>query len=302
MYKILTQIINATPLVKLQSLNKTPHNILVKLEGSNPSSSVKDRAALSMILKAQERGDINPGDRLIEATSGNTGIALAMISAALGYKIDIIMPSNLSQERKDAMLAYGANLIEVSAEEGMEGARDLALNMQKQGLGKVLDQFNNPDNPLTHYNFTGPEIYQATNKEISHFIATTGTCGTIMGTGRFLKEQDKAIKVIGVQPAEGSNNAAQIPGIRKWREEYLPGFYDKNMLDTLEAVTQEQAESTMRALAHKEGIFAGPSSGAGVYIALKVAEKLPAQPRSTLVTIICDRGDRYLSTGIYNKK
>lgn len=285
--------IGNTPLVRLQRLpGQTSNTILVKLEGNNPAGSVKDRPALSMILKAEGRGDINPGDTLIEATSGNTGIALAMVAAIRGYKLILIMPSNSTQERKDSMTAYGATLIEVTEEEGMEGARDLALNMQAQGKGIVLDQFGNPDNYASHYEGTGPEIWRDTHGEITHFVSSMGTTGTIMGVSRFLKEQNSDIRIIGLQPQEDS----RIPGIRRWPEEYLPKIFERDRVDQIIDINQHDAEVTMRDLAKKEGIHCGVSSGGAVFAALQLSKSLQ---NAVIVAIICDRGDRYLSSGVF---
>jgi len=282
-----------TPLLRLQHLNPNPDNtILVKLEGNNPAGSVKDRAALHMIMQAESRGEIEPGDVLIEATSGNTGIALAMAAAIRGYQMILIMPVHMSDERRAAMKAYGAELISVSQEQGMEGARDLALQMQAEGKGKVLDQFSNADNPDSHYQFTAPEIWRDTQGEISHFVSAMGTTGTIMGCSRFLKEKNPAIEIIGVQPEDG----AQIPGIRRWPQEYLPAIYDASRVDQIIDVSQQQAEDAMRRLASQEGIMAGVSSGGALAAALRVSKDLSG---ATIVVIICDRGDRYLSTGVY---
>jgi cysteine synthase B len=286
--------VGATPLVRLQRLNADSSNtILLKLEGNNPAGSVKDRPAVSMISHAELRGDIQPGDTLIEATSGNTGIALAMAAAIKGYKMILIMPSNASHERKVVMAAYGAELIEVTPEEGMEGARDLALEMQSQGKGKVLDQFGNFDNPAAHYEGTGPEIWRQSHERITHFVSSMGTTGTIMGVSRYLKEQNPAVEIIGLQPAEG----AAIPGIRRWPKEYLPGIFEESRVDTVFDITQEEAEQTMRALAAKEGIFCGVSSGGAVAGALKLSQQVS---HAVIVAIICDRGDRYLSTGVFD--
>ncbi len=285
--------IGNTPLVRLQRLpGQTSNTILVKLEGNNPAGSVKDRPALSMILKAEGRGDISPGDTLIEATSGNTGIALAMVAAIRGYKLTLIMPSNSTQERKDSMTAYGATLIEVTEEEGMEGARDLALDMQAQGKGIVLDQFGNPDNYASHYEGTGPEIWRDTNGEITHFVSSMGTTGTIMGVSRFLKEQNSDIKIIGLQPQEDS----RIPGIRRWAEAYLPKIFERERVDEIIDINQHDAEVTMRDLAKKEGIHCGVSSGGAVFAALELSKSLQ---NAVIVAIICDRGDRYLSSGVF---
>ncbi len=283
-----------TPLVRLQRLpGTTSNNVLVKLEGNNPAGSVKDRPALSMITRAELRGDIKPGDTLIEATSGNTGIALAMVAAIKGYRMILIMPDNSTAERKASMAAYGAELILVSKESGMEGARDLALQMQAEGKGKVLDQFGNPDNPLAHYTTTGPEIWQQTSGRITHFVSSMGTTGTIMGTSRFLKEKNPAIQIIGLQPSEG----AQIPGIRRWPEAYLPKIYERDRVDGIVSMPQQLAEDTMRELARKEGIFCGVSSGGAVAAALELSQQVE---NAVIVAIICDRGDRYLSSGLFN--
>lgn len=283
-----------TPLVRLQRLpGVTTNTILVKLEGNNPAGSVKDRPAMSMIQQAESRGDIKPGDTLVEATSGNTGIALAMAAAIKGYKMILIMPDNSTAERKAAMTAYGAELILVSKEQGMEGARDLALAMQAEGKGKVLDQFGNGDNPLAHYKTTGPEIWQQTGGLITHFVSSMGTTGTIMGTSRYLKEQNPDIKILGLQPDEG----ASIPGIRRWPEAYLPKIYDKSRVDEIVGMSQLEAEHTMRELARKEGIFCGVSSGGAVAAALRLSQQVE---NAIIVAIICDRGDRYLSSGLFN--
>ncbi|MET0355561.1 MAG: cysteine synthase CysM [Cellvibrio sp.] len=283
-----------TPLVRLQRLpGATSNTILVKLEGNNPAGSVKDRPAISMIQQAEARGDIKTGDTLIEATSGNTGIALAMAAAIKGYQMILIMPDNSTAERKAAMTAYGAQLILVTKEQGMEGARDLALKMQSEGRGKVLDQFGNGDNPLAHYRTTGPEIWQQTGGLITHFISSMGTTGTIMGTSRYLKEKNPNIKIIGLQPDEG----ASIPGIRRWPEAYLPKIYDKSRVDEIVGMSQQEAEHTMRELARKEGIFCGVSSGGAVAAALRLSQEVE---NAIIVAIICDRGDRYLSSGLFN--
>lgn len=283
-----------TPLVRLQRLpGATTNKVLVKLEGNNPAGSVKDRPALSMITRAELRGDIKPGDTLIEATSGNTGIALAMVAAIKGYRMVLIMPDNSTAERKASMAAYGAELILVSREAGMEGARDLALQMQAEGKGKVLDQFGNADNPLAHYTTTGPEIWQQTGGQITHFVSSMGTTGTIMGTSRFLKEKNPAIQIIGLQPSEG----AQIPGIRRWPEAYLPKIYERDRVDGIVSMPQQLAEDTMRELARKEGIFCGVSSGGAVAAALELSGQVE---NAVIVAIICDRGDRYLSSGLFN--
>lgn len=289
----LEQTIGNTPLVRLQRTGLTNGSeVWVKLEGNNPAGSVKDRAALFMITEAERRGEITPGDALIEATSGNTGIALAMIAAMKGYTMKLLMPDNMSQERKAAMRAYGAELILVTREQGMEGARDLAQEMAARGEGKVLDQFNNPDNPLAHYRTTGPEIWQQTHGRITHFVSSMGTTGTITGTGRFLKEQDKPVTIVGLQPADGSS----IPGIRRWPQAYMPGIFDATVVDRVLDIKQHDAETTMRRLAATEGIFCGVSSGGAVSGALHVAQEIPG---SVVVAIICDRGDRYLSTGVF---
>lgn len=293
-YPTLESQVGNTPLVRLQRLAAgLPATVLVKLEGNNPAGSVKDRAALHMIRGAEQRGEIRPGDRLIEATSGNTGIALAMVAAMKGYRMTLIMPDNMSLERRDSMRAFGAELILVTREEGMEGARDLALQMQARGEGRVLDQFANPDNPDAHYRGTGPEIWRDTCGQVTHFVASMGTTGTVMGTSRYLKEQNPEIRIVGVHPAEG----AAIPGIRRWPEAYLPSIFDRSRVDVTLEVTQDEAESTMRALASREGIFAGVSSGGSVAAALRVAAEADS---GLVVAIICDRGDRYLSTGVYS--
>ena len=288
------EYIGNTPLVRLQRLSgNTANTLLVKLEGNNPAGSVKDRPALSMIREAEMRGEIKPGDVLIEATSGNTGIALAMVAAIKGYRMKLIMPENMSEERRAAMQAYGAELILVSRDEGMEYARDLAKQMENEGQGKVLDQFNNPDNPLAHYKGTGPEIWKDTQGRITHFVSAMGTTGTIMGTSRYLKERNSAIEIVGVQPNEGSS----IPGIRRWPEAYLPGIFDASQVDRVIDISQVEAEHTTRELSAREGIFCGVSSGGAVAAALKLSEQLE---NAVIVSIICDRGDRYLSTGIYS--
>ncbi|PKH21700.1 cysteine synthase B [Enterobacterales bacterium CwR94] len=285
--------IGNTPLVRLQRL--TPDNgsqIWLKLEGNNPAGSVKDRAALSMIQQAELRGEIHPGDTLIEATSGNTGIALAMIAAMKGYHLKLLMPDNMSSERMAAMRAYGAELILVTREQGMEGARDLAQAMAERGEGKVLDQFNNPDNPLGHYRTTGPEIWQQSAGKVTHFVSSMGTTGTITGVGRYLKEQSDRVQIIGLQPQEGS----AIPGIRRWPIAYLPGIYQPELVDQVLDIAQDEAETVMRQLATREGIFCGVSSGGAVAGALRIAQE---NPGCVVVAIICDRGDRYLSTGVF---
>ena len=270
----------------------TSNVVLAKLEGNNPAGSVKDRPALSMIVEAEKRGDIKPGDTLIEATSGNTGIALAMVAAMKGYRMILIMPDNLSLERRQSMTAFGAELILVTKAQGMEGARDLAERMVKEKKGTMLDQFANPDNPLSHYETTGPEIWRDTEGKITHFVSSMGTTGTIMGCSRYFKEKNPKIQVIGCQPAEGS----QIPGIRKWPEAYLPKIYDRARVDRVESVSQAEAEEMTRRLAREEGIFAGISSGGAMHVALRVSKELK---NAVIVTIICDRGDRYLSTGVF---
>ncbi|EKO3584249.1 cysteine synthase CysM [Vibrio metschnikovii] len=286
--------VGQTPLVRLQRLAQdSSSTVLVKLEGNNPAGSVKDRPALNMIVQAEKRGDIHPGDRIIEATSGNTGIALAMAAAIKGYKMTLIMPDNATQERKDSMRAYGCELILVSKEQGMEGARDLALQMQAQGQGKVLDQFNNPDNPLAHFQSTGPEIWQQSQGLITHFVSSMGTTGTIMGTSRYLKQQNPQIQIIGLQPSEGSS----IPGIRRWPKEYLPGIFEQSRVDVVMDISEQDAVQTARALATQEGICAGVSSGGSVFAALQIAKQ---NPGSVVVAIVCDRGDRYLSSGLFS--
>lgn len=292
-FPTIADFVGNTPLVRLQRLaGETSNTILLKLEGNNPAGSVKDRPALSMINHAEERGDIKPGDTLIEATSGNTGIALAMAAAIKGYKMILIMPDNLSMERRWAMEAYGAELILVTKEQSMEGARDLALQMQADGKGKVLDQFGNPDNPVAHYESTGPEIWEQTQGTVTHFVSSMGTTGTIMGNSRYLKSKNPDIQIVGLQPKEG----ASIPGIRRWPAEYMPKIFDASRVDQVMDIGQEEAEQTMRALAREEGIFCGVSSGGAVAGALRLSQQVE---NATIVTIICDRGDRYLSTGIY---
>ena len=293
-YKTIESTVGHTPLVRLQRLpGNTTNTILVKLEGNNPAGSVKDRPALNMIIKAEQRGEIKPGDTLIEATSGNTGIALAMAAAMRGYKMKLIMPANQSQERRDAMAAYGAELISVTKEEGMEGARDLAQAMQARGEGRVLDQFANPDNPLAHYESTGPEIWEETGGAITHFVSSMGTTGTIMGCSQFFKEKNPEIQIVGLQPTDG----ASIPGIRRWPEAYLPSIFDAARVDRVLDMGQDLAEHTMRRLAREEGIFCGVSSGGSVAAALQLSEELE---NAVIVAIVCDRGDRYLSTGVFN--
>jgi S-sulfo-L-cysteine synthase (O-acetyl-L-serine-dependent) len=293
-YPTIEDCVGETPLVRLQRLpGETSNTILVKLEGNNPAGSVKDRPAVSMIQRAEERGVIQPGDTLIEATSGNTGIALAMAAAIKGYRMVLIMPAHMSDERKSAMAAYGAELVLVTQEEGMEGARDLAEKMQAEGKGHVLDQFANEDNPVAHYEGTAPEIYRQTNSEITHFVSSMGTTGTIMGCSRYFKEVNPDIQVVGLQPVEGS----QIPGIRRWPKAYLPKIYDSEHIDRVIDVEQTLAEVTMRRLAKEEGIFTGVSSGGAVAGALLLSE---AVTNATIVAIACDRGDRYLSTGVFS--
>ena len=292
-YPTIESVIGETPLVRLQRLpGETSNVILAKLEGNNPAGSVKDRPAMSMIAEAEARGDIKPGDRLIEATSGNTGIALAMAAAIRGYEMVLIMPTHMSSERKWAMAAYGATLIEVSSEDGMEGARDLALAMEARGEGKVLNQFANLDNPLGHYKTTGPEIWRQTRGEITHFVSSMGTTGTIMGVSAYLKEQNPDIQIIGLQPEDGS----AIPGIRRWPDAYLPSIFDAAKVDRVLDISQTVSEQTMRRLAREEGIFAGVSSGGAISAALQISQEVD---NATIVAIVCDRGDRYLSTGIY---
>ncbi len=289
-------LVGNTPLVRLQRLpGVTTNTILVKLEGNNPAGSVKDRPALSMISKAEARGLISPGDTLIEATSGNTGIALAMVAAIKGYRMILIMPANSTQERKDAMTAYGATLIEVSEAEGMEGARDLAKKLEAEGRGRVLDQFANPDNYAAHVENTGPEIWRDTRGTVTHFISSMGTTGTIMGVSRYLKSMNPAIQIVGLQPREG----AKIPGIRRWPLAYLPRIFERERVDTIMDIGQADAERTMRALARDEGICCGVSSGASVFAALELSRQLE---RAVIVAIICDRGDRYLSTGVFSSQ
>ncbi|CAB9543082.1 Cysteine synthase B (EC [Bathymodiolus brooksi thiotrophic gill symbiont] len=293
-YQTIEQTIGNTPLVKLQRLNPNLSNtILLKLEGNNPAGSVKDRAAFNMITQAEVRGEISTGDTLIEATSGNTGIALAMVAAIKGYKMVLIMPSNLSQERRDAMAAYGAELILVSEEKGMEGARDLADKMEKDGKGKQLDQFSNVDNSGAHINTTAEEIWQDTEGKITHFVSAMGTTGTIMGVSTTLKAKNSTVQIVGVQPEDG----AKIAGIRRWPEAYLPKIFDASKVDLIMDVSQAAAEQTTRYLATKEGIFAGVSSGGAVSAAIELSKKVD---NAIIVTVVCDRGDRYLSTGLFN--
>lgn len=293
-YPTIADCIGNTPLVRLQRIEAPNNNlILCKLEGNNPAGSVKDRPALSMIALAEERGDIKPGDVLIEATSGNTGIALAMVAAIKGYTLKLIMPNNMSAERKAAMSAYGAELIEVTKEEGMEGARDVAKAMEARGEGKVLDQFANPDNPEAHYRTTGPELWKQTQGSITHFVSSMGTTGTIMGTSRYLKEMNPDIQIVGLQPSDGSS----IPGIRRWSQAYLPSIFESARVDLVMDVSQSEAEVMMRRLAREEGIFSGVSSGGSVVGALRLAQEVS---NAVIVCIICDRGDRYLSTGVFD--
>ncbi len=289
----LEDFVGNTPLVRLQKLpGKTSNVILAKLEGNNPAGSVKDRPALAMIRNAEARGEIKPGDTLIEATSGNTGIALAMAATMKGYRMILIMPEHLSFERRAVMKAFGAELVLVTQQEGMEGARDLADKMEREGKGKVLNQFSNPDNPLAHYESTGPEIWRDTEGKVTHFVSSMGTTGTIMGVSRFLKEKNSKIQIVGVQPSEGS----QIPGIRAWPREYLPKIYDAKRVDRVMEVTQAEAEEMTRRLAREEGIFCGISSGGATHAALQLSREVN---NAVIVTIICDRGDRYLSTGVF---
>jgi cysteine synthase B len=293
MDKTIEHCVGNTPLVRLRRLpGDTSNRVLAKLEGNNPAGSVKDRPALSMIRRAEERGDIKPGDTLIEATSGNTGIALAMAASVRGFRMILVMPEHLSIERRQTMRAFGAELILTPERGGMEAARDLAERMRDAGEGIILDQFGNPDNPLAHYETTGPEIWRDTEGQVTHFVATMGTTGTIMGVSRFLKERNPAIQIIGVHPADGS----QVPGIRKWPEAYLPRIYDRSRVDRVVEVTQADAESTTRRLAAEEGLFAGVSSGGGAWVALKISAEVE---NAVIVHIVCDRGDRYLSTGVF---
>ena len=292
-YKTIDQCVGDTPLVRLQRLNPNPSNvILAKLEGNNPAGSVKDRAALNMIIEGEKRGEISPGDTLIEATSGNTGIALAMVAAIRGYKMVLVMQENLSQERRDAMTAYGAELILVSEEQGMEGARDLANQMSEDKKGIQLNQFSNQDNPRAHLKTTAKEIWQDTNGEITHFVSSMGTTGTIMGVSKYLKEKNQKIQIVGIQPDGDSH----IPGIRRWPEGYLPSIFESSRVDTIMDVSQKNSEQTTRDLATQEGIFAGISSGGAVACAIRLSKKIND---AVIVTVICDRGDRYLSTGIF---
>jgi S-sulfo-L-cysteine synthase (O-acetyl-L-serine-dependent) len=296
-YRTLEEFVGNTPLVRLQRMPGTlagerGNVVLVKLEGNNPAGSVKDRPALSMICHAEVRGDIRPGDTLIEATSGNTGIALAMAAAMRGYRMILVMPENQSVERRQTMRAYGAELVLTPRQGGMELARDVAEKMRAEGQGIILDQFANPDNPLAHAEGTGPEIWRDTDGSVTHFVSSMGTTGTVMGTSRYLKERNPAIQVIGCQPQEGS----QIPGIRKWPEAYLPAIYEKSRIDRLEYVSQADAEETTRRLAREEGIFAGISSGGALAVALRLCAEVE---NAVIVSIVCDRGDRYLSTGVF---
>ncbi len=292
-FPTLENCIGSTPLVRFRRLlDEWPNTILAKLEGNNPAGSVKDRAALNMILGAESRGEIQPGDTLIEATSGNTGIALAMAAAIKNYRLVLIMPEDMSEERRATMNAYGAKIVLVSAEEGMEGARDLAKAMESRGDGRVLDQFSNPDNPLAHYKGTGPEIWRETMGRVTHFVSSMGTTGTIMGVSHYLKEQNPAIQIVGVQPEEGS----KIPGIRRWPAAYLPKIYSPECVDRIIDIGQSEAEMTMRRLAKEEGLFCGVSSGGAVAAALRLAREVE---QATIVVIICDRGDRYVSTGVF---
>jgi len=293
MYKTIEDTVGNTPLVKLQRLpGETSNVLLAKLEGNNPAGSVKDRPALSMVVEAEKRGRIKPGDTLIEATSGNTGIALALAAAMRGYKMILVMPEHLSGERRGTMRAFGAEIVLTPKAGGMETARDVAENLRAEGRGIILDQFANPDNPLSHYKGTGPEIWRDTEGRITHFVSSMGTTGTIMGAGKFLKEKNPAIAIIGCQPSEGS----QIPGIRKWPEAYLPKIYDAKRVDRLEYVSQADAEDMARRLAAEEGIFAGISSGGACAVALRIAREVE---NATIVFIVCDRGDRYLSIGVF---
>ena len=291
--KTLDDFVGNTPLVKLQRMaGETTNTILLKLEGNNPAGSVKDRPAYSMITRAEARGEIKPGDTLIEATSGNTGIALAMVAAMRGYKMVLVMPENQSIERRQSMKAYGAELVLTPKDGSMELARDVATKMAAEGEGIVLDQFGNQDNPLAHYETTGPEIWRDTQGKITHFVSSMGTTGTIMGVSRFLKEKNPAIRIIGVQPEDGS----QIPGIRKWPIEYMPTIFDAKRVDELRYVSQKNAENMTRKLATEEGIFAGISSGGGLYTALEISKEVE---NAVIVSVVCDRGDRYLSTGVF---
>jgi len=292
-YKYLDDLVGNTPLVRLKRLcGKTSNVVLAKLEGNNPAGSVKDRPALSMILRAEASGRIKPGDTLIEATSGNTGIALAMVAAMRGYKMILVMPENLSIERRQTMAAFGAKFVLTPQPRGMEGARDIAEAMQERGEGVILDQFANPDNPLAHVDMTGPEIWEQTNGTVTHFVSSMGTTGTIMGVSKYLKEKNPNIQIIGCQPTDGS----QIPGIRKWPQEYLPKIFDRSRVDQIVEVAQSDAEEMTRKLAREEGIFAGISSGGAMWVSLEISKKTE---NATIVSIVCDRGDRYLSTGVF---
>lgn len=294
-FPTIEDFVGNTPLVRLQRLaSHTGSQVLVKLEGNNPAGSVKDRPALNMIRQAEARGEIKPGDTLIEATSGNTGIALAMAAAIKGYRMVLIMPDNATEERKASMLAYGAELILVSKQEGMEGARDLADRMAAEGKGVILDQFNNPDNPEAHLLTTGPEIWQQTKGRVTHFVSSMGTTGTIMGVSQYIKQQNEAVQIVGLQPCEGSN----IPGIRRWPKAYLPGIFEQSRVDRVLDISEEEAVATMLRLAKEEGIFCGVSSGGAVAGALKLAEQVD---NAIIVAIVCDRGDRYLSSGVFNQ-
>ncbi len=292
-YKYLDDLVGNTPLVRLKRLcGKTSNVVLAKLEGNNPAGSVKDRPALSMIVRAETSGRIKPGDTLIEATSGNTGIALAMVAAMRGYKMILVMPENLSIERRQTMAAFGAKFVLTPQPRGMEGARDIAEAMQERGEGVILDQFANPDNPLAHVDMTGPEIWEQTNGTVTHFVSSMGTTGTIMGVSKYLKEKNPNIQIIGCQPTDGS----QIPGIRKWPQEYLPKIFDRSRVDQIVEVAQSDAEEMTRKLAREEGIFAGISSGGAMWVSLEISKKTK---NATIVSIVCDRGDRYLSTGVF---
>ena len=293
MYKTIENFVGHTPLVRLKRIpGKTSNVILAKLEGNNPAGSVKDRPAFSMIMRAQQRGEIKPGDTLIEATSGNTGIALAMTAAMMGYKMILVMPENQSVERRQAMAAFGAEIVLTPKEGSMEQARDVAEQLRTQGKGLILDQFSNPDNPLAHYEGTAPEIWRDTEGRVTHFVSSMGTTGTIMGCSRFFREKNPNIEIIGVQPQEG----AQIPGIRKWQQAYLPKIYDGKNVDSLEYVSQRDAEEMTRRLAREEGIFCGISSGGAMVVALRISQRVE---NATIAFIVCDRGDRYLSTGVF---
>lgn len=293
-YPTLENTVGGTPLIRLKRLpGETSNTILVKLEGNNPAGSVKDRPAFNMIRGAEERGEIQPGDTLVEATSGNTGIALAMVAAMRGYRMKLIMPENQSQERRDAMAAYGAELILVSGDEGMEGARDLAHQMHQRGEGRLLDQFANPDNWRAHYETTGPEVWEATGGRLTHFVCSMGTTGTIMGVSRYMHEQDPAIEMVGLQPTDGS----RIPGIRRWPRQYLPAIFDAEQVDKIIDMDQSESEEMMRRLSREEGINCGISSGGVVSGALRLSAEVE---NALIVAVICDRGDRYLSTGVFN--